>query len=291
MQTSRPDPHALVDELARVHGFTPSGVHAMRDALVRGDNRMAQFDHPDFGGAGQWMQGGMLMTADPFDHALKRRIGALCEDLASRLDRDPDRDAPASGSPFTETAGFQRQSQTSGGAAHVQDARDLPSGGGDMRFASRASSSWWPASLGRPESTGSQDDMRYAYFAGPRRLAIESGGRMTLYDTDDHRISGVSQQQGGRGTLAFTSQHGPVAIDALRVVDAATNEASDASPIASLEPPSGASPVASLLSRRAPAADPHDPFTALERLSDLHRRGVISDAEFAAKKAELLDRI
>jgi hypothetical protein len=42
------------------------------------------------------------------------------------------------------------------------------------------------------------------------------------------------------------------------------------------------------------AADPEsasDVFNALERLGELHRKGVLTDEEFAAKKAELLARI
>jgi hypothetical protein len=38
---------------------------------------MAQFNHPEFAGSGQWMQGGMLMLGDMFNHALKGRVDAL----------------------------------------------------------------------------------------------------------------------------------------------------------------------------------------------------------------------
>jgi hypothetical protein len=40
----------------------------------------------------------------------------------------------------------------------------------------------------------------------------------------------------------------------------------------------------------SPAAS-DDVFAALERLADLHKKGVLSVEEFAAKKAELLARI
>jgi hypothetical protein len=40
-----------------------------------------------------------------------------------------------------------------------------------------------------------------------------------------------------------------------------------------------------------PAADQVDPFVAMEKLSALRDRGVITEAEFAAKKQELLDRL
>ena len=39
------------------------------------------------------------------------------------------------------------------------------------------------------------------------------------------------------------------------------------------------------------AAATIDPFVALEKLADLHARGVVDAAEFAAKKRELLGRI
>ena len=61
-------------------------------------------------------------------------------------------------------------------------------------------SSWWPVELGTPSALGAQNDLRYAYFAAARRLAINHGGRITIHDTGDHRVSGVSQQfeQGSR---------------------------------------------------------------------------------------------
>ncbi len=36
---------------------------------------------------------------------------------------------------------------------------------------------------------------------------------------------------------------------------------------------------------------PSDPFEAIEKLAQLHARGILGDEEFAAKKAELLKRI
>ncbi len=80
---------------------------------------------------------------------------------------------------------------------------------------------WWPTNLGSPNSSGGQGDAQYAYFAGPRRLALRDGsGKVTLYDTADHQIGGVSQQQSGRrGTLVFTSQDGEVSLETLKVVD------------------------------------------------------------------------
>ena len=78
---------------------------------------------------------------------------------------------------------------------------------------------WWPDHLGRPASSGAQSGMRYAFFPDNRRLLVEQDGRLTTYDSADHRISGVSQQQGDGQTLAFTSQSGPVKLDELKRID------------------------------------------------------------------------
>ena len=49
----------------------------------------------------------------------------------------------------------------------------------------------------------------------------------------------------------------------------------------------------------APASEPYRPdavqetdiFTKIERLAELHKKGILSSEEFAAKKAELLARL
>ena len=49
----------------------------------------------------------------------------------------------------------------------------------------------------------------------------------------------------------------------------------------------------------APAGEPHRPdpvqetdlFVKIERLAELHKKGILSSEEFAAKKAELLARL
>lgn len=80
------------------------------------------------------------------------------------------------------------------------------------------SGDWWPGGMGHPNSEGSKNGMRYAYFARARRLAIERGDVVTLYDTQDHEISGVSPEQSLVGALRFASQHGAVDVASLRVV-------------------------------------------------------------------------
>ena len=77
---------------------------------------------------------------------------------------------------------------------------------------------WWPAGLGQPSAAGSQDGMRYACFPDARRVVLEQGGAVTVYDSGDHRISGVSQAQGAGQDLVFLSQIGRIRASDLPVV-------------------------------------------------------------------------
>lgn len=168
----------------------------MLDAMTRGNGSMAQFNHPEFSGSGQWMRGGMTMVSDMFNDALKRRINALCSDLAELLS------SSAAGSGSSDAA----EGKAAGPATAPQSS------------ASGAPRDGWPPELGKPSASGSQNDVRYAYFADARRLAVDQGGKVTIYDTGEHRIGGVSQQQSGSATMRFTSQHGDVDLASLPVV-------------------------------------------------------------------------
>jgi hypothetical protein len=81
-------------------------------------------------------------------------------------------------------------------------------------------SSWWPQGLSNPGSSGGQNGLRYAFFPDQRRLAVEQNGKVTQYDTGDHQISGVSQQQGGggNGTPRFSSQQGDLDLASLKQI-------------------------------------------------------------------------
>src|SRR4051812_30189658 len=48
-----------IKDLAGRYGISTDAVMAMLQALVRGNGSMAQFNHPELGGGGQWMRGGM----------------------------------------------------------------------------------------------------------------------------------------------------------------------------------------------------------------------------------------
>jgi hypothetical protein len=241
---ARPDHASGLRSVAERHGVSLDAVRHLVQALERGHGTMAQFDHPDLGGMGQWFAGGMVMVGRMFDDALKARVGALCAELAGAL--------PAGG--FSEAAPAARR------------------GGGE----------WWPADLGAPASTGSQNGMRYAYFPEHRRLAVESASGVALYDTGEHRITGVSQSN---GSLGFSGPAGAVALDRLRRLEAEVAAPRQIDP--AQRPPVAETPAPAAPARSAP----DDVLATVERLAELHARGVLTDQEFSTKKAELLARL
>ncbi len=178
-----------IDGLARKHGVSVDAVRVLQDALRRGGGQQAQFSHPDLGGMGQWSAGGMTQVGDMFNTALKDKVNALCKELAQSATTMPPQSDPPSA---------QQQSQGHGGEEQHGEKRSPPRG------------DWWPQELGRPSATGSQNGMRYACFPDARRVAVEQAGRVTLYDSGEHRINGVSQSQSGGQELSFSSQNGTV---------------------------------------------------------------------------------
>jgi len=197
MQNDRND-EAIVHRLSIQHGLSVDGVRTVLRALRSGGGTMAQFSHPDFGGMSQWSPG-MSMVGDMFNADLKAKLEAVATELASHVRRSP---APGQ---HGDSQSLRQERQASGKPEEAQ--------------ANRAGSGvWWPSHLGSPSAVGGQNDIRYAAFPSSRRLVVERQGRMTIYDTADHVISGVSQAQSGRSTLTFSSQHGEVNIADLDVV-------------------------------------------------------------------------
>ena len=147
---------------------------------------------------------------------------------------------------------------------------------------SGATADWWPSDLRWPDSTGAQNGARYACFSQARRLVIEVDGRVTVYDTLDHRITGVSQQQSYGRTLSFNSQFGTVDVANLPIVsvDGVTPYVSMNTPVP-LEP----------LQANQDSQATQDIFATIERLSDLRAKGILSEDDFASKKTELLSRV
>jgi hypothetical protein len=185
-----------IADIARRHGFSLAATRHMLDAVIRGNGSMAQFDHPEFAGRGQWMRGGAAMVSTMFDHDLKSWIDALCLALADLVAHEP--------------ALFREPPLRANGAAAL--ASKAPA----ARIA--RSGDWWPAGMGHPNNAGAQNGFRYAYFARAKRLAIERHGEVTLYDTQSHEIRGVAQQQSASHALRFMSAEGVVELASLRVV-------------------------------------------------------------------------
>lgn len=293
MRPLSPAGQQAIQDLAQRHGFSPDAVRCMLEAVLHGHGSMAQFNHPEFGGSGQWMSGGMTMLSDLFNYSLKSRVDGLCGDLSNLVASQPDL---MYGGSFQSQSQGDGQGQQPGGYSTSQQQSDggqpQQTGAGPVGPVSLfvppapgPSGDWWGADLRWPTSTGAQNGVRYAYFAQARRLAIEVNGRVTIYDTLDHQIGGFSQQQGAGGSLTFSSQYGTVDVTRLPVlsVDGAPLPAPPAEPPAPLGP-SDRNPV-------PPGSGEGDVFTLIERLADLHAKGILSAEEFAAKKTELLSRL
>jgi Short C-terminal domain len=264
--TVTPDAESAIADIAQRHGLSREAVLAMLFALHTGGGTMAQFSIPELGGSGQWMQGGMTMVGNMFDNALKARVDALCGELAQLL---------ATTTVFPPSARGSQSGFTS--------------------------ANWWPAELGVPSSSGGQNNARYAIFPSTRRLAIQINGVTKVFDTGEHHIGGVQQQQGGGyGSVSFTSQLGTFDVSSLRELDAhqvAETFAAAPSPRhqSARQYQSGPAPQFEPQTQApepaAASGDPASIVAAIESLAGLHQRGILSDEEFAAKKAELLGRI
>lgn len=238
----------FVAQLAQQQGVSTDAVATLLDAIYNGNGTMAQFYHPELGGGGQWMQGGMIMVGDMFNQSLKYRVSFLCDELSRYM--------------------------ASGAQIYVASS-----------YSTTSSASWYPADLGYPTASGSQNNMRYAYFAANCRLAVEVNGQVSVYNTLDHQIGGFGQQQSGDSSITFTSQYGTVNLFNLPLisgqvltqpnVSVSSNQYVDNTPAPQTQQPSSQG----------------DVFSNLERLAELQRKGIITDAEFSAKKAELLAKL
>lgn len=261
------DAQQALRDIAARHGVSEDAARHLLFAVVAGYGSQAQFNHPELGGMGQWSRGGMIMVGDMFNNSLKARVDGLCNELAALAGRD-DIFKPE---PVRSPAQSQSQYHGSGASLSVRG------GFGN----------WWPDGLGDAASTGSQNNLRYAFFPESRRLAIDIGGQVKVYDTRDHSIGGFSQQQSGGQSLSFTSQYGLVDLASLDDVTGMGE------PTAAVNPPvpehvTVDPPAANV----APAAARDDDIIdKIERLAGLHARGILTDAEFQAKKADLLGRL
>jgi putative oligomerization/nucleic acid binding protein len=275
-QNLTPTAFQAVQDMAQRYGVSVDAVTTLLAAVNAGGGSMAQFYHSELGGGGQWMRGGMTMVGDMFNSRLQGTVSGICSELSALL-------------------------------ASQQVYVPLPPAANGSGFMAQGNN-WWPSELGQPSSSGGQNDSRYAYFPNARRLAVSRNGQVTVYDTLDHNIGGVQQQQGGpSGSQSFSSQFGTFTVDSLPIVSGAPRPAPPPPPPHSQ--PSYSAPSHSAPSNSAPAYSPPaysqesnnsgvspssssgDILQALERLGQLHERGILTEDEFRSKKAELLARL
>jgi hypothetical protein len=181
-----PQGDQAIRDLAQRYGVSTDAVRTLLFAVSAGGGTLAQFDHPELGGSGQWMSGGMTMVGDMFNYGLKAKVSGLCAEISS--------------------------------------------------------------------------------------------------------LRGVQQQQGGyAGSLMFTSQYGTLSIDTLKVVSSRSDSASTASSHLS----AGTTPAFSATSHGSSTTSQssEEILKSLERIGDLHHKGILSDEEFKSKKADLLSRL
>lgn len=188
-----------VQEFANTYHVSEDAVLVMLQAVKNGNGTMAQFNHPDLGGYGQWMRGGMTMVGDMFNHDLKAKVDRLANDVSSLLQNEPNLFAK------------ERQSQ-----GNMQSTTHIGTESAGSSFS--GFEQWWPADLGNPAASGAQNNTKYAIFPNKQRLAILADGKVTVYDTQDHQINGVAQQQGSAESMTFTSQRGTVKLTDLPVI-------------------------------------------------------------------------
>jgi hypothetical protein len=178
-------------------------VHA---SAVSADNgNQAQFNHPEFGGMGQWSMGGMIMIGDMFNNYLKGRVDSLCQELSSLIQGQP---------LFQMPAQSQSQSKAVAGTARREAATS-----------SRATATATPArafscpmqhrAIGGPPISACPVRPAvkticampiFSRGAAAGRRHQRSGCRFTI--SGQHQIGGFSQHQSGDQSITFTSQFG-----------------------------------------------------------------------------------
>jgi hypothetical protein len=69
-----PGGHQAIQDLAQRYGVSVDAVRTLLFAVAAGGGTLAQFYHPELGGNGQWMSGGMTMVGDMFNYGLKATV-------------------------------------------------------------------------------------------------------------------------------------------------------------------------------------------------------------------------
>lgn len=250
-----------LQKIAEKHNVSLNTVEQLALTLLKSGGGMAQFNIPELGGGGQWMKGGMTMVGDMFNNQLKARVDYLCSELSKII--------------------------LNGEIKVVSPKLDV-----DLKTEKTTNTNeyWW-GDIGKPNATGNQNDMAYAVFNDQKRLAIFQNGEVSIYDTKDHVIGGVGQQQGGTNSITFTSQIGNVRLEDLEKMDSDSEDNKENHQVSlqtngGLGKTSGPAP-----SEHASDDASEDIFSKIEKLGHLKDKGFISEDEFATKKKELLSRI
>lgn len=252
----------LVNDLSSRYNLSRDAVIHMLVAVNNGGCSMAQFSCPELGGSGQWMRGGMTMVGDMFNNGLKSTVDNLCSELAD-------------------------------GLTHLQVFPVIKAG-------TPNSSQWWPSDCGVPSSSGAQNNTRYAVFQG--KLAVQVNGNVTVYDTLNHNIGGVSQQQGSDDSLTFSSQFGTVSVSQLPIITSPSTQAADSNTnfiqpaaepqILHAEPAEQISQGQNVsMNTGTTLSSTDDLIELIGKLAKLRDLGALTEEDFNAKKTELLARI
>ena len=255
-------------DVANRYGISINAVTDLTYNLMASNGTMAQFNIPELGGGGQWMQGGMTMVGDMFNNQLKATVDGLCIELSNLINQ---------------------------GAIQY---KPIPQNNIQNGFQSNFNGNWW-GDLGSPNSTGSQNNTSYAIFNNISRLAIQENGKVTVFDTLDNQIGGVEQQQGGNYSVSFTSQYGYVDLNTLPIVSGDPEVSKPAqeqqfvdNTINNPQEPTfveqNTAPINEGLNN---AGFEEDIFIKIEKLAALKDKSILSVEEFENKKKELLSRL
>lgn len=251
--------------VANRYGISVDAVTNLTHALMRSNGTMAQFNIPELGGGGQWMQGGMTMVGDMFNNQLKATVDGLCIQLSNLINQG--------GIQYKPLPKIENQNGSQSG-------------------------NWW-GDLGYPNSTGSQNGTSYAIFSNIGRLAIQQNGKVTIFNTLDHQIGGVGQQQGGNYSVTFTSQYGTVNLSSLPIVSGVKEESNSQqvnnnnnnNQLQAPQAPVVSEPAQIIENNNNNSEAEGDIFGKIEKLANLKDKNIISVEEFESKKSDLLSRL
>jgi hypothetical protein len=254
--------------VANRYGISVNAITDLTQRLMSSNGSMAQFNIPELGGGGQWMQGGMTMVGDMFNYQLKYTVDGLCVELSNLIHQGTIQYKPL--------PKVQNQDGSMSPAGH-----------------------WW-GNLGFPNSTGSQNNTSYAIFSNINRLAIQQNGKVTVFDTLDNQIGGVGQQQSGVYSVTFTSQYGTVNLNSLPIISGGDHKPKEQpvqqnnvfqnQQVPIIEQIQEPLPM-QVVSNMNTNTFEEDIFSKIEKLAGLKEKGFLSEEEFNDKKTDLLNRL